>query len=616
MANFSDFKLSKSLQNILSSMSYITATEVQAKAIPLIMDGKDILASSQTGTGKTGAFLIPIITMLEQDKDKYALIVTPTRELAKQIKDVANDMLYGNKKIKTALLIGGENILRQIRQLKQHPRIIIGTPGRINDHLIRKTLKLEKTHFLVLDETDRMLDMGFGVQIDDIIKFMPEKKQSVLFSATLPKAIIKLSQKYLINPERIAIGSHNSVTDNITQQKIETKNKLETLVGELNKIEGSILIFVRTQRTADRLKVKLKEQSHKTDVLHGGLRQNVRARIMKKFRDKKCRILVATDVASRGLDVPHIEYVINYDLPDNPEDYVHRIGRTARAKKTGIAVNLVSKADNIKWSNIQKFLKGDEDGIVKEKRGGRRRGSSKRKGSVVGRDNSRGRRRRGSRSEEAKKDGKKIFNREKGSAENKPFGNRKKNNGGERSQNSENRKRERCSDKKGHSGDFRSSNRNNIDKKSSFSNKRRNYGERGRDSRDSGNKSRRDNREVKSYDDRKPSRNRRFNSKRDSTDKKPSSKRKSYGNREYGNKAGGGDRRIREKVEGRRFGGKKKSFADTKEGFKDSRGGNRKFGSKKKSFGNKKSYGSKKSSGNTKFAKNGGNMRKKRKSRS
>lgn len=357
MRQFNEFALSPRLQNILASLNYISPTKIQEKIIPLIMDGKDILASSQTGSGKTGAFLVPLIAMIEADPTKNALIIAPTRELAKQIYTVANQMLSNA----STLLIGGEDISRQIRQLKKGQKIVIGTPGRINDHLLRRSLCLKKTHFLVLDETDRMLDMGFGVQINKIITHLPAKRQTILLSATLPKSIIKLSEKYLNNPAHITVGNPNAISTNITQNVIHTEEKFDVLVKELDKISGSVLIFVRTQRNAEKMKIKLKPYKHRMEILHGGLRQGVRTRVMKAFRDGDCDILVATDVASRGLDVPHIEHVINYDLPDSPDDYIHRIGRTARADKTGIALSLISSCDKQKWKSIQRMQEGKEE---------------------------------------------------------------------------------------------------------------------------------------------------------------------------------------------------------------------------------------------------------------
>jgi len=362
MTNFNDFGLSRNLIEKLNYMGYAEPTKIQAETIPTILQGKDILASSQTGTGKTGAFLIPLIEILNNNHKHIALVVTPTRELAKQVHSVAEQML--NNKRKAALLIGGDNMAKQVSALKNFPKIIIGTPGRINDHLSkRKSLKLTETHYLVLDETDRMLDMGFGVQIDEILKHMPEKRQTILFSATLPKGILKVADKYLNNPVRISCGGSNTVATKVKETIINTEERFETLLDELAKATGSVLIFARSQINTEKLHYKLmkhKDTDHKSDFLHGGLRHTKREKVMENFRNEKFKILIATDVASRGLDVPHISHVINYDLPDNPEDYIHRIGRTARAEKEGESITIISKKDENKWRAIQKFLKGED----------------------------------------------------------------------------------------------------------------------------------------------------------------------------------------------------------------------------------------------------------------
>jgi len=360
MPNFADFNLSDSLKECLAKMEYVTPTPIQEQSIPLVLEGKDLLATSQTGSGKTAAFLIPILSLLEQDENAKLLVLTPTRELAKQIYGIATKML-GKKKSLPVLIIGGENIKRQISALNHRYNIIIGTPGRINDHLKQGTLNLKKASYMVLDETDRMLDMGFGVQIDNILKHMPDERQTLLFSATLPKAILKISEKYLKNPERVSVGELNAIAKKIEQRVLETEDKLETLRQELDKTFGQVIIFARTQFGAEKLHKKLKDLNFNFDVLHGGLKQNKREAVMRAFRSGKTHVLIATDVAARGLDVPSIEFVINYDIPECPEDYIHRIGRTARAEKSGVAITLFSKGDKAKWNAVQRFLKGDED---------------------------------------------------------------------------------------------------------------------------------------------------------------------------------------------------------------------------------------------------------------
>jgi superfamily II DNA/RNA helicase len=247
---------------------------------------------------------------------------------------------------------------KQLKQLRNRPRLIVGTPGRVNDHLSRGTLRLDKTNFLVLDETDRMLDMGFGIQLEQIAKFLPSERQTLMFSATMPHNIMSLSEKYLYEPERISIGATSAPATNVTQEEIHVKEseKYSRLLNELNEREGSVIIFVKTKRSADMLADKLCAANQNADALHGDLQQNKRERVVKAFRNQRYRILVATDIAARGLDIPHIAHVINYDLPQCPEDYVHRIGRTARAGAEGAAVNFITSSDYGKWNAIQRLI--------------------------------------------------------------------------------------------------------------------------------------------------------------------------------------------------------------------------------------------------------------------
>lgn len=359
MQDFSNIGLPDALLTSLNRMEYKVPTPIQIQAIPPALAGKDILGSAQTGTGKTAAFSIPLITGLMNSQQSLALVLTPTRELATQIMNVMRQLIGPHSHLTSALLIGGESILPQFRQLKAGPRIIVGTPGRINDHLQRGTLKLQNTQFLVLDETDRMLDMGFGAQLDQIVKHLPHDRQTLMFSATLPQAIIQRSQKYLRNPERISVvPAGKPAALHITQKTIHLNEgeKYSTLTTELDERKGSIIVFVNTKRGAERLATKLYKDGHEADLIHGDLRQRQRDRVIKSFRNKAYRILVATDVAARGLDIPHIEHVINYDIPQIPEDYVHRIGRTARAGREGCAISFVLPKDQAKWQAIYHSL--------------------------------------------------------------------------------------------------------------------------------------------------------------------------------------------------------------------------------------------------------------------
>ena len=353
--------LPQPLLHSLKRMNYTTPTPIQAQAIPVALTGKDILGSAQTGTGKTAAFVIPLIARLLASSHETALILTPTRELAAQVKNALNALLEPGSPIRTALIIGGEAITKQIQQLKAHPRIFVGTPGRINDHLIRGTLKLKDTHFLVLDETDRMLDMGFGIQIDKIVKYLPKDRQTLMFSATMPPNIIKLSEKYLTAPERITIGSTTAPVSKIKQEIIHTSEaeKYGKLLSQLTSRTGSIIVFVKTKWGAEKLAGKL-EEFHSVGTIHGDLRQHKRDKVIQAFRNQKHRIMVATDIASRGLDIPHIEHVINYDLPQCPEDYIHRIGRTGRAGAEGEAVNFITPQDGKKWKAIHHLMHPDK----------------------------------------------------------------------------------------------------------------------------------------------------------------------------------------------------------------------------------------------------------------
>jgi len=358
VSKFSKFNLSDTLNKSLKSINFITPTPIQEKSIPIILDGNDILGSAQTGTGKTAAYAIPIIDLLLKSKKSSVLILIPTRELAKQVLDVVHSLLGFKSSISSISLIGGESMSKQLSQLKRRPRIFVGTPGRINDHLRRGSLNLNDVKYLILDETDRMLDMGFEVQIKDILKHIKGEKQILMFSATIPKNIIKLSSKYLNNPVRVSVGDSNIVAENITQEIIELKSdeKLLQLIDQINKRNGSILVFVKTKYGTEKLAKSLSKNKIKSFPLHGGLRQSKRNTVMKKFREMKFRVLIATDVAARGLDVPHIEHVINYDLPQLAEDFIHRIGRTARAGSKGIALTFITKGDFVKWKEIQNIL--------------------------------------------------------------------------------------------------------------------------------------------------------------------------------------------------------------------------------------------------------------------
>ncbi len=357
MTTFTSFELPSFLIESLERMDITTPTPIQAAAIPPALKGRDILASAQTGTGKTIAYLLPLITNLLKSPRASALVLAPTRELAAQIQASARALL--GRKFEVALLIGGESMYKQLTALKQRPRLIIGTPGRINDHLQRRTLRLEETSFLVLDETDRMLDMGFTEALKKIVQHLPKERQTFMFSATMPSSIKTLAAAYLTNAEHISVGSTTEPVLKIKQETLQTSNsdKFPCLLKELNEREGSVIIFVKTKHGADRLAEKLSRQNHPATAIHGDLKQRQRDEVIRNFRNlKKERILVATDIAARGLDIPHLQLVINYDLPQCPEDYIHRIGRTGRAGMEGSALSLISPDDGMKWKRIHQLI--------------------------------------------------------------------------------------------------------------------------------------------------------------------------------------------------------------------------------------------------------------------
>ena len=357
MENFNSFGLNKEILKNLNNLKLTKPTPIQVQAIKPALMGKDILGSAHTGTGKTAAFGLPLIHKLMQNSSSCALILTPTRELAVQVNKSLNDLMR-NSGIVSALIIGGESMGKQFKQLKRNPRLIIGTPGRVNDHLTRKSLNFSRTNYLVLDETDRMLDMGFSIQIEKIVKFLPKVRQTLLFSATLPKNIKEISQKYLHRPITISVDKQSTILTKIKHEvfNIEQVDKYGKLIEQINDRDGSIIIFVKTKHGSKRMSLKLVKQGFGANAIHGDLKQSQRELILNKFRNKKYRILVATDIAARGLDISHIEHVINYDLPQKPEDYIHRIGRTARAGLNGAALSFITPNDKRLWNSIDRLI--------------------------------------------------------------------------------------------------------------------------------------------------------------------------------------------------------------------------------------------------------------------
>lgn len=344
--SFNDLNIPTTLAVALENMKFINPTPVQASAIPVALDGKDILGTAQTGTGKTGAFGIPLLARLHANESQDALILAPSRELAAQIHEVLKQMSQGMN-IRGCLVVGGESFHRQASELRRGADYIVATPGRLNDHLQEGTLKLSRIGFLVLDEVDRMLDMGFAPQIKQIMKHVPKERQTLLFSATLPKEIIGLANTFLKDPVRVAIGAISQTASEVTETTIRTSDagKRALVLTEVGERAGKVLIFARTKSRSESLAKFFYNQGHDVVCLHGGRSQGQRKQALERFRSGTHRIMVATDLAGRGIDVSDIEHVINYDLPLTREDYVHRIGRTGRSGKKGQALNLLVTGD-------------------------------------------------------------------------------------------------------------------------------------------------------------------------------------------------------------------------------------------------------------------------------
>ena len=368
---FSSLGVQDQFISILKKQDINSPTPIQSKTIPEALQRRDILGIAPTGTGKTLGFLIPIMSFLLVSSREHCLILVPTRELGIQIIAEFEKINKFDKRINSALIIGGEPQSRQIKQLSRSPQLIVGTPGRVNDLLGQGKLLLHNFNLLILDETDRMLDMGFSIQIEKIIKFLPEKRQTLLFSATFPDQIKKIANSYLKEPFVVNLNHENHLSKDISQElkRVGTGEKYDVLDYELQERDGTVLIFVKTKRGAEKITYRLRRGKHSVDTIHGDLRQNKREKVIARYREMKFRILVATDVASRGLDIPHIDHVINYDLPQCPEDFVHRIGRTARAGAKGKALTFITPDDDYLWGKINKIVKIEKIDRVRNSKG-------------------------------------------------------------------------------------------------------------------------------------------------------------------------------------------------------------------------------------------------------
>ena len=365
--NFDDFNIGDEIKEAIGDMGFTKTTPIQSRAIPDVLKGIDIIGQAQTGSGKTLAFAVPILEKIFlPDKSPQAIVLCPTRELCMQVASEIAKAGSRIKKLKILAVYGGQPIGKQTRVLKKGVHIVVGTPGRVIDHIERGNLDLIGIETVVLDEADEMLEMGFREDIEEILSRTPYQRQTLLFSATIPDEVREIAENYQKNPKFIRVSNKKKNIPKITQYsfKCDIKDKFDYLTRLIEAYDAKlVLIFCNTKKSVDFVKKHLKKQNYSADALHGDMTQQARDKVMNKFRNGNIGILVATDVAARGLDINGVDLVINYDVPQNNDDYIHRIGRTARAGKTGFAFTLVSKDEIPRFNNILKSNKITEKEI-------------------------------------------------------------------------------------------------------------------------------------------------------------------------------------------------------------------------------------------------------------
>lgn len=360
MATFESLNLDTEILNALNDLQFLDATEIQERAIPEMSQGNDIIGIAQTGTGKTFAYSIPLISRLTEDKYTQALILCPTRELGIQVSEEIKKLIKYKKWIKLATIYGGASYDKQIKELKAHPQIVIGTPGRIIDHMNRKTVDFSNLKVLVLDEADEMLNMGFKEDLETILATTPKERQTALFSATMPEFIEHVTKHYQNNPVKIEIKKKTLTVDRIKQDLfyLKRESKTDLLIRLLDLYNfHKVMVFVNTKSKVEDIVSTLKKLGYKAEALHGDLKQMSRDKVMKSFKESISNILVCTDVAARGIDVSDLEAIINFDLPQEQELYVHRIGRTGRAGRDGLSISFASYSESRKVQFIERYTR-------------------------------------------------------------------------------------------------------------------------------------------------------------------------------------------------------------------------------------------------------------------
>jgi len=359
---FVELDLSPEVSRAIADMGFVRPTEIQARVIPLLLDGRDVIGQAQTGTGKTAAFGIPLVEGIDESRAyPQSLVLAPTRELALQIAEEVRKLARYLPGVRVATLYGGAAYGRQFEDLKSGAQIVVGTPGRVLDHIGRGTLKLDGVDYLVLDEADRMLDMGFLPDVERILRRTPRDRQTALFSATIPTVIRILSRRYMHEPATVHVQPQQVTVQEVDQvyYEVADRDKAEGLLSLIAQDPPErAMIFRQTKLGVDRLEANLRRRGLPVAAIHGDMSQKIRERVLRDFREGKLTYLIATDVAARGLDIPEVSHVFNYDIPEDAEAYVHRIGRTARAGRSGLAVTFVGEWDADKLPPIQRLVGG------------------------------------------------------------------------------------------------------------------------------------------------------------------------------------------------------------------------------------------------------------------